>query len=143
MSLFEDANAWFSLSNIFTTVLQDPSLKSAYLIIDALDECVATDLTKPLDFIVKKSSLSSRLKWIVSSRNWPIIEKKLNTIVQGIWLCLELNKNSVSAAVTSYIKFKVDQLARENEYDNVHAILSGPTSAQVSGLDWVVCRSDH
>ena len=100
-SLFEDANAWVSLSNIFTNVLQDPSLKSAYLIIDALDECVATDLPKLLDFIVKKSSVSPRVKWIVSSHNWPSIEKKLNTTVQGVWLCLELNENSVSAAVTS------------------------------------------
>ena len=117
-SLFEDTNAWVSLSNIFTTVLQDPNLKSTYLIIDALDECVATDLPKLLDFIVKKSSVSPRVKWIVSSRNWPSIEKKLNTTTQGVWLCLELNKSSVSAAVTSYIQFKVNQLARENEYDN-------------------------
>ena len=58
------------------------------------------------------------VKWIVSSRNWSSIEKKLNTAVQGVWLCLELNENSVSAAVILYIQFKVDQLARENEYDN-------------------------
>ncbi len=34
-SLFEDANA---------SILQDPSLKSTYLIIDALDECAVADL---------------------------------------------------------------------------------------------------
>jgi hypothetical protein len=38
-TLFEDANAWVALSGIFTCILQDPSLKSIYLIIDALDEC--------------------------------------------------------------------------------------------------------
>ena len=117
-TLFEDANAWVSLSDIFTNILQDPSMKSTYLIIDALDECVAADRLKLLDFIVKKSSLSPCVKWIVSSRNWPSIEKKLNTAVQGVWLCLELNENSISAAVTSYIQFKVEQLARANEYDN-------------------------
>ncbi|XTI86758.1 hypothetical protein V2W45_1509518, partial [Cenococcum geophilum] len=117
-TLFEDTNAWVSLSDIFTNVLQDPSLESAYLIIDALDECVAADLPKLLDFIVKKSPVSPRVKWIVSSRNWPSIEKKLNTAAQGVWLCLELNENSVSTAVTSYIQFKVNQLARGNAYDN-------------------------
>ena len=39
-TLFEDANAWVALSNFFTNVLQDPSLKSTYLIIDALDEYI-------------------------------------------------------------------------------------------------------
>ena len=118
ISLFEDTNAWVSLSKIFTNILQDPSLKSAYLIIDALDECVEMDLPKLLDFIVKKSAASPYVKWIVSSRNWPSIEKKLNMPIQGIRLCLERNENSVSAAVTSYIQFKVEQLARENEYHN-------------------------
>jgi hypothetical protein len=42
-ALFEDANAWVALSEIFTSILQDPSLNSTYLIIDALDEC-NTDL---------------------------------------------------------------------------------------------------
>jgi hypothetical protein len=67
-ALFEDANAWVALSEIFTNILQDPSLNSTYLIIDALDECVA-DLPKLLDFVVRKSAGSPRVKWIVSSRN--------------------------------------------------------------------------
>lgn len=36
--LFEDINAWATLSEIFTHILQHPGLKSTYLIIDALDE---------------------------------------------------------------------------------------------------------
>jgi hypothetical protein len=40
-ALFEDVNAWVVLFEIFTSILQDPSLKSIYLIIDALDECKA------------------------------------------------------------------------------------------------------
>ena len=55
-SLFEDVNAWVSLSVIFTNVLQDPSLKSTYLIIDALGECVAADLPKLLDFLMSSGS---------------------------------------------------------------------------------------
>ena len=43
-ALFEDANAWVALSEIFTSILQDLSLKSTYLIVDTLDEC-ETDLS--------------------------------------------------------------------------------------------------
>src|SRR5204862_6210542 len=75
-AVFEDTNAWTALSDIFTNILQDPSLNSTYLIVDALDECVA-DLPKLLDFIVQASSVSPRIKWIVSSRNWPDIAERL------------------------------------------------------------------
>lgn len=71
---FEGVNAWFALSEIFTNILQDPSLKSTYLIVDALDECV-TNLLQLLNLIVQKSSISSHVKWIVSSCNWPTIEE--------------------------------------------------------------------
>jgi len=60
-ALFEDTNAWIALYKIFTNILQDPNLSNTYLIIDALDECVA-DLLKLLDFIVQKSSISSHVK---------------------------------------------------------------------------------
>jgi len=33
-------------------------------------------------------------------------------------MCLELNEKSVSAAVTTYVQFKVDKLAERNKYKN-------------------------
>ena len=114
-TLFEDANAWVALSEIFTNILQDPSLNSTYLIIDALDECVA-DLPKLLDFIVQTLHISPRIKWIVSSRNWPSIKKNLDAATQKLRLCLELNEESVSTAVATFIEFKVDWLAKRNRY---------------------------
>ncbi|KAL5371063.1 hypothetical protein DPSP01_014517 [Paraphaeosphaeria sporulosa] len=87
-AIFEDANAWVVLVEIFKAVLQDPSLRMSYLIVDALDECV-TDLLKLLEFIAKQSSASSRVKWIVSS---------------------------LAAAVDVFIQRKVDQLAQEKGY---------------------------
>jgi hypothetical protein len=116
-TLFEDMNAWVALSEIFTNILQDPSLNTTYLIIDALDECVA-DLPKLLDFIVQKSSVLSSVKWIVSSRNWPSIEKDFDIATEKVKLCLELNEGSVSAAVATFIQFKVDQLAKRNRYNS-------------------------
>jgi Ni2+-binding GTPase involved in maturation of urease and hydrogenase len=44
-SLFEDANAWVALTEIFVDVLRDPSLRPTFLVIDALDECV-TNVTR-------------------------------------------------------------------------------------------------
>ncbi|KAK3946804.1 vegetative incompatibility protein HET-E-1, partial [Pseudoneurospora amorphoporcata] len=34
-NLFKDANTWVALSKIFTNILQDPSLRTTYLVIDA------------------------------------------------------------------------------------------------------------
>jgi hypothetical protein len=105
-SLFDDVNAWVALSEIFADVLQDASLSITYLIIDALDECV-TDLLKLLAFIIKQSSASSRVKWIVSSRNWPDIKKELERVEHKTSLSLELNAESVAAAVKTFIQQKV------------------------------------
>ena len=115
-ALFEDANAWVALTEIFTDVLQDPQLRSTYLIVDALDECV-TGLPRLLHFIAKQSSASSRVKWIVSSRNWPGIEEQLEQAGHKARLSLELNAESVSAAVGMFIQHKVTQLAQQKNYD--------------------------
>jgi hypothetical protein len=116
-ALFEDANAWIALTEIFANVLQDLSLTTSYLIIDALDECI-TDLPKLLDFVVKQSSASFRVRWVVSSRNWPDIEKRLEDAGHKVRLSLELNEDSVSKAVQIFIEQKVSQLALRNKYDN-------------------------
>ena len=116
-ALFEDANTWVTLSEIFTHILQDPSLNSTYLIIDALDECVA-DLPKLLDFVVQKSCVSPRVKWIVSGRNRPDIEERLERVGHKVMLSLELNAESVSTAVSAFIRDRVLQLAERKNYDD-------------------------
>jgi hypothetical protein len=120
-SLFENVNTWAALSEIFTNILQDPNLDIIYLIIDALDECVV-DLPKLLDFIAQQSqqsqqsTVSSRVKWIVSSRNLPEIEERLHIARQKVKLSLELNADSVSTAVRIYIQHKTEQLAELKKY---------------------------
>ncbi|KAF2195025.1 hypothetical protein K469DRAFT_2455 [Zopfia rhizophila CBS 207.26] len=110
-ALFEDANSWVVLSEIFINILQDPSLNSTYFIIDALDECV-TDLLKLLDFIVHRSS--SHGKWIVSSRNEAHIEQRLRLDDSGTRLSLELKENAmqVSRAVDAYIDYCLSELTQ-------------------------------
>jgi DNA replication protein DnaC len=115
-ALFDDVNAFVALSGIFTDILQDPSLKSAYLIIDALDECVH-DLPKLLGFIRQMASSSSHVKWIVSSRNWPKIEEVLKKTGHKVDLSLELNGEDIYAAVMTFIKHKVSELADDKDYD--------------------------
>jgi hypothetical protein len=116
-ALFEDANAWVALSEIFINILQDLNLNSIYLIIDTLDECI-TDLPKLLDFVIQKSPVSHRVKWIVSSRNWPDIEERLERAGYKMRLYLELNIESVSTAVSTYIQHKVLRLAQRKKYDD-------------------------
>jgi hypothetical protein len=74
--------------------------------------------SKLLDFIVQKSSISLRIKWVISSRNWPDIEERLERAGHKMRLCLELNPKSVSAAVRTYVKYKTCQLADEKDYDD-------------------------
>jgi hypothetical protein len=113
--LFVDANAWFALSKIFTDILQDPSLERTYVIIDALDECV-TGLQQLLEFVNKTSLTCPRVKWIISSRKWPSIEEQLDLSDKKFQLQLELNQNSISAAVSNYIEYKIGKLAKLKKY---------------------------
>lgn len=115
-SLFQDRNSWAALSTIFTDILRDPQLNDTYLIVDALDECT-NDRTHLLDFLIHESSVPSRIKWIVSSRNWPEIEERLELAKSKTNLCIELNAQSVSHAVDAYIEIKVRNLAKLKNYN--------------------------
>ncbi|KAJ5098527.1 hypothetical protein N7532_005528 [Penicillium argentinense] len=114
-TLFEDINAWNALSKIFNDILKDATLQNTYLVIDALDECT-TDLPLLLDLVVQESSTHPRVKWIVSSRNWPGIEERLDAATQTAPISLELNEISVSNAVQQFIQHKVHQLAEVKKY---------------------------
>jgi hypothetical protein len=143
-TMFEDANAWVALKEVCADVLRDPSLTTTYLIIDALDECV-TDLPKLLDFIAKQSSASSRVKWIVSSRNWPGIERSLEDAGHKVKLSLELNAASVSTAVQVFIDKRVSELARQNRYDEPtkRAVLEHLASNANDTFLWVALVCQH
>jgi hypothetical protein len=142
-SMFEDTNAWIALTETFADVLQDPNLDTTYILVDALDECT-TDLPKLLQFLAQQSSASSRVKWIVSSRNWPEIEAQLGRAEQKIRLSLELNADSVSAAVSVFIRHKISQLAQEKKYDKKiqDAVFEHLTTSANDTFLWValVCQ---
>ncbi|KAK3953026.1 hypothetical protein QBC32DRAFT_128536, partial [Pseudoneurospora amorphoporcata] len=113
----DDAMAWIVLSKVLCEMLEDPNLKVTYLVIDALDECV-TDQLQLLKLIVQISSVSARVKWLVSSRNWVQIEEQLAIVAQQSRLSLELNAESVTTAVSAYIRHKVLHLSRQKQYNS-------------------------
>ncbi|KAF2790690.1 WD40 repeat-like protein [Melanomma pulvis-pyrius CBS 109.77] len=143
-AVFEAANAWAALSEIFTNILQDPSLNTTYLIVDGLDECV-TDLPKLLDFVTEQLSTSCPIKWIVSSRSWPNIEERLERAGCKVRLSLELNAESVSTAVGRFIQHKVHRLAEQKKYNNKirDAVLNYLTLNADNTFLWValVCKT--
>ncbi|KAJ4179674.1 hypothetical protein NW759_017285 [Fusarium solani] len=109
-----DVDSWDALYRIFMDILGDPGLQDIYLIVDALDEC-EKDLNELLEFIVRLSS--TRVKTLVSSRNWHSIENALNAATQKVRLSLELNTKAISAAVGAYIETRVKKLAKSKNYD--------------------------
>ncbi|PSR81436.1 heterokaryon incompatibility protein-domain-containing protein [Coniella lustricola] len=112
--LFEDTNAWVALTKIFKSIILDPLLDGGYVIIDALDEC--SDPTPLLGFVDEITRASSRVKWIISSRNRP--EDAYETIIPNSCLDLEFNELAISAAVRNYTKYKVERLAKKKGYDS-------------------------
>ncbi|UKZ80133.1 hypothetical protein TrVFT333_007898 [Trichoderma virens FT-333] len=110
--LFEDGNAWEALSKILAAMLNDPILDGVILVVDALDKCEPRR-EQLLDFIMKPS----RVKWVVSNRNWQDIKEKLGRTKQKVRLQLELNQDSISKAVDKYIGRKVEELAGLKNYD--------------------------
>jgi hypothetical protein len=143
-ALFENANAWVALTEIFANVLRDSALRSTYLIVDALDECV-TDRTKLLDFIATQSSALHCVKWIVSGRNWLNFEAQLGQAGHRVRLSLELNAKSEAATpLAVFIQQKVDQLAQKGQYgaEIRHAVLQHLMSNAHGTFLWVtlVCQ---
>lgn len=109
--LFEDANAFYSLSGIFRKMLRDPRLTKAYLIVDALDEC-DYGLEQLLSLITETSLSSTRVKWILSSRERPDIEQQLAADKAGLRFSLEVNAELVSQTIGAYIDDRISRLTQ-------------------------------
>ncbi|KAJ4126988.1 hypothetical protein NW768_008609 [Fusarium equiseti] len=106
--------AWPVLQKIFVGIFSAINDQKTYLIIDALDEC-REDRAKLLEFIVKQST-SLPVKWLLSSRRWPVIKEVLTTCPELLKLSLEDNEEDVSAAVGLYISKQVEALSEVKRY---------------------------
>ncbi|TFA99373.1 hypothetical protein CCMA1212_008736 [Trichoderma ghanense] len=94
-ALFQDANSWVVSSQLFTELLEYPSLEGRGLMIDALDEC-QTDLERLLDLTIGESA-NYHAKWKIRSS-------------------LELHDKSVAEAVSLYIYHKAAQLEVQKDW---------------------------
>lgn len=108
-SMFDEANTFHALRQILSDMVKDPTIARVYLMVDALDEC-DFDRSQLLDLIAGYTSGSSRVKWLVSSRNKPDIEEQLMTADARAKISLELNSSHISRAVKTFIDFKVSKL---------------------------------
>ncbi|PHH49227.1 Vegetative incompatibility protein HET-E-1 [Ceratocystis fimbriata CBS 114723] len=113
--LFKTEMPWHDLCDILTAMVNDPGVKDVILIVDGLDEC-SVDRPKLLKFIAEPS----KSKWIVSSRNWLDIQDALEVAKHKVKIHLEINQDSVSAAVDSFIEFKVNQLTQQKKCDDAN-----------------------
>ncbi|KAH7203349.1 quinon protein alcohol dehydrogenase-like superfamily [Fusarium oxysporum] len=118
-------NSEVSLERTFRKMVDDTTPGEIYLLVDALDECV-----KGLPLLLALiSSMSSRAKWIVTSRNRCEIEELFGQTSSNVALSLELHGDSVSEAVNSYISYRTRQLAdrkklKKSTAEKIHDHLS-------------------
>lgn len=100
--MFEGTNLWQTVRSILFAILKDPLMGQTVFVIDALDEC-EKNLDELLQFVIETNSQFG-IKWLVSSRKWPIIENRLRKIVdsdKGLTIDLEMNEPLISVAVKS------------------------------------------
>ncbi|KAJ5788212.1 hypothetical protein N7457_003202, partial [Penicillium paradoxum] len=112
--LSENKNAWVQVCDVLLDILGDEALGITYLIIDALDECIA-DVDELLRFLEKHSSSYPHVKWVVSSRDWQNIRETLE-IITPVKIDLELHEHSLSDAVQFFIEHKVKELSDREGY---------------------------
>ncbi|KAK4070256.1 hypothetical protein Trihar35433_4723 [Trichoderma harzianum] len=101
LNQLDGPNAWAILGDIFEAVTQVEGISDLICVVDALDEC-EHDCKLLLRLIIKTSS---RVKWLLSSRNVKDIERELRVIEPARRLSLELKENAenVSQSVDVYI----------------------------------------
>ena len=112
--LFQSANSFFALSKVLESIMYDKRLQRAYLVVDALDECM-TDRDQLLRFIAGHCVALPRVKWIVSSRNIAAIENLLeidSSDGSEVKLSLEVTQNAeqVARAVEAFIDHKLSNI---------------------------------
>lgn len=109
-SLFNDDSAFIALAKIFKNMLKDPGFCPVYFVVDAFDEC-EVEQKKLRDLITTSIALSSKIKWLVSSR--PGVEVKAPGTEKFL---MELDDQKLKAPVNAFIKHKMKRLESREGY---------------------------
>ncbi|KAJ5362068.1 hypothetical protein N7541_002912 [Penicillium brevicompactum] len=112
--LFHDSNAWFALSKVLESVLQDTSFTTTYFVVDAVDECT-TGLSDLLQLVAKACSISQHVKWIFSGHSGIGFERILRN--KDSILSLKLHSDTMMKFFQGHIRAMVEDLARKRNYD--------------------------
>ncbi|WXC44317.1 hypothetical protein QX201_004054 [Fusarium graminearum] len=122
---FDGPNKWEILSNILKRMVSDEDdcvPEGTTIAIDALDECIK-DNDKLLDLILEIcANENSKVKWLVSSRNWVEIEDTfMDESISSKRVVLSLEddeevEQSIQRAVEAFIKYKVEDLKKKKKH---------------------------
>lgn len=101
---------WYMLRDVFEKVTQHPTLPNPVCVVDALDECDQDYGCKQLLRLIIDTSC--RVKWLISSRNTPGIERQLQEVDSSRRLSLELKGNAeyVTKSVDLYIDNSIQNI---------------------------------
>jgi hypothetical protein len=140
---FDGIFAFQALSELLQRMLEDEELNPVFLIIDALDEC--DEKTRPLliGTVLSTNRTSSKVKWLVSSRPLPEIEKNMTGAGTSSKRVLKLDEHNLERPINAYIDYKVVQL-RDKGHDkdpvNVAAARLRERAGNTFLWVWLVCK---
>jgi len=108
--IFSDVFAFQALSDILKRMLEDKEADRVFLIIDALNEC--DEETRPLlinllGMVLSTNKISSKVKWLVSSRPLPEIEIDMAGVSTSAKSILKLDEHNLKRPINAYISYKV------------------------------------
>jgi ankyrin repeat protein len=127
--LLTSPHAIQTLWRILRHIIKYPNVDSVYIVIDALDECEPNSIEAFLSLLEPfvdsdtdnsnyteelPKDQSSRIKWLLTSRNEDTIKQRLS---RALDISLESNSLHVSNAVRRFIDVRVKQLKKAKCYD--------------------------
>ncbi|EYE91369.1 uncharacterized protein EURHEDRAFT_518395 [Aspergillus ruber CBS 135680] len=139
--LFEGGNAFVAVSKILHNMLRDHRLNQVYLVVDALDEC-QSGLEQLLKFIFESlSDPNSQVRWLVSSRHKPEIEKELfNRSKTELNLDKDV-ENEISYAVKAYIDHQMQNVIAQ--YEKKYRDIDHETRMQLRNIEGNIAEDLH
>lgn len=117
---FNDPNDFLALSAVFYNIIEDERFVETYIVVDALDECMAGNGRPGVDefliLITESLKLSKKIRWLVSSDSSARLESALS---KNGYLNVNLNQDLLlpGNAIYDFITAKVADLARTKKYD--------------------------
>lgn len=109
LAMFTGEQTLQSLLELFKDVLKDPRFLPTYIIVDALDECLK-DLKHIQEFILDSSSITNKVRWLVSSR--PIVE-----LGMSVPKLLEIDAEELDFPVKIFVEYKLSKLKDLDGYN--------------------------